>query len=227
LSNRPFLLIIVFLAVAIGVAWFASSVHPGGDPPPAEKEAEDEQQKADAEKAAHDKRQAQVDHSPQAFDKVKEGAVRATMEIEGRGTLVLEFYPKAAPKSVAHITDLIKQHFYDGIKVHRIVPSKPAVIQMGDPYSKGVDPGNFTAAHIGEHGSGKTVPLEVLLPHKKYSIGMARSQDLDSADSQFYINTDDNSGLDGEYCVFGQVIQGMDVLPSIKLGDKIKSLKLN
>lgn len=226
MSNRPLLIIIVIVLLAIGLAKFASSIHPGGDLPPADKQAEEDRQKFEDAKKEHDARHAKVDHSPDAFDKVKEGAVHITLEVEGRGKVMLELYPKAAPKTVAQITDLIKQKFYDGIKIHRIATS-PAVIQFGDPHSKEVEPEKFEAEKIGSGGSGHMIPLEVLLPHVKYSIGMARAEAVDSGDSQIYINTEANPFLDGDYCVFGRVTSGMEILPSIKLGDKIKSMVVN
>jgi cyclophilin family peptidyl-prolyl cis-trans isomerase len=160
-----------------------------------------------------------------AFDKVKEGAIRAELEIENRGKMVLELYPKAAPKTVEHVVSLIKQGFYDGIKFHRVEPG--FVVQGGDPQSKNLSPEEFSANQVGSHGSGKNVPLEATLPHLPNSVGLARAQDPNSGDSQFYINLKDNGdALDGGYCVFGMVVEGADIAPKIEVGDKIKSFKL-
>jgi len=159
-----------------------------------------------------------------AFDKYKEGAIQATLEIENRGTMKLELYPKAAPKTVAHFVELAKKGFYDGIKFHRIVPN--FVIQAGDPESKNVGPDEFDSRMVGTHGSGKMVPLEANLPHVKDSIGLARSQEEDSGDSQFYINLKDNADLDGKYCVFGRVIEGADIAAKVEKGDKITRLSV-
>lgn len=161
------------------------------------------------------------------FEQVKDGAVQVTMKVEGRGTVVMELYPKAAPQTVAHFTDLCKQNFYNGIKFHRLerAPAPQlSVLQVGDPESKNVSVEEFEAQGIGSHGSGKTVPLEAHLSHKKYSVGLARSQAPDSGDSQFYINLEDNSSIDGQYCVFGMVVQGQDVVDKIQKGDVIQSL---
>lgn len=184
----------------------------------APKEAEPPPNTAAQQAAAADPNRAK------AFDKFKEGAIQATLEIENRGTMKLELYPKAAPKTVEHFVELAKKGFYNGIKFHRIVPN--FVIQAGDPESKGVSPDDFDSHMIGTHGSGKMVPLEAKLPHVKDSIGLARAEDLDSGDSQFYINLADNAPLDGKYCVFGRVIEGADIAAKVEKGDKITRLSV-
>ena len=156
------------------------------------------------------------------FEAAKQGAVKATLEVEGKGTIVMELYPKAAPQTVAHFVELCKQHFYDGLKFHRVEPN--FVIQGGDPESKNTSVEEFESKGIGSHGSGKMVPLEAALPHKQYSVGLARSSDPNSGDSQFYINLNDNASLDGQYCVFGMVVQGQDVPAKVEKGDVIKSI---
>ena len=166
---------------------------------------------------------ATPDTTTMTFDQVKAGAVKATMEVQGRGKIVMELYPKAAPKTVAHFLDLCRKNFYAGIKFHRLEPG--FVVQGGDPESKDAGVDEFEAKGIGSHGSGTTtVPLEAHLLHKKYSIGQARSQALDSGDSQFYFNLNDNTALDGKYCVFGMVVEGQDVVDKIQKGDVITSL---
>ena len=162
------------------------------------------------------------DTSAMTFDQVKDGAVKVTMNVKGKGDIVMELYPKAAPKTVAHFVELVKQNFYSGIKFHRLEPG--FVIQGGDPESKDANVEEFEAKGIGTHGSGKMVPLEAHLLHKKYSVGLARSSALDSGDSQFYINLNDNASLDGQYCVFGMVTQGQDVVDKLEKGDVISTL---
>jgi len=213
---------VILIGVAIAISAIGSKVHRNqGDVPPAEQAQLD----AEKEQEAARKKMEDAKAAMMTFDQVKEGAIRATMEIENRGTVVMEFYPKAAPKTVEHVTDLIKSHFYDGLKFHRVEPD--FVIQGGDPLSKNLGVAEFDSKQIGSHGSGKNVPLEVHLPHKKYSIGLARSTAPDSGDSQFYINLKDNGPLDGNYCVFGMVIQGQDVPAKVQRGDVIKSITLN
>lgn len=169
-----------------------------------------------------------TDSTPMTFAQVKEGAVKVTMKVEGKGTVVMELYPKAAPKTVAHFIELCRSNFYAGIKFHRLErkpASKISVLQGGDPESKTANVDEFEAKGIGSHGSGTTtVPLEARLPHTKYSVGQARFQAPDSGDCQFYINLDDNTALDRQYCVFGMVVEGQDVVDKIEKGDVITSL---
>ena len=80
--------------------------------------------------------------------------------------------------------------------------------------------------NLGINGSGQPVPLEAKLPHKKYSLGLARSKDTASGDSQFYLNLKDNPDLDGKYCVFGRIKQGAEIADKIEIGDRIKRLSI-
>jgi cyclophilin family peptidyl-prolyl cis-trans isomerase len=231
---RPLIGIFLLVLVAIGLAIFSTHLHPGGDLPAAEMQAEQDQKDAEAKKAKVDARKAAVDHSAGAFDAVKAGATRATLTFVGKGPIQIELYPAAAPKTVEQISGLIKRGFYTGIKVHRLETGTTGpngepglkLFQFGDPESAKSEPADFTTNKIGSHGSGVMVPLEVKLPHVKYSIGLARSQSEDSGDCQMYINTDNNPGLDGDYCIFGRVVGGQDVLSTIKVGDVIKSFVL-
>jgi cyclophilin family peptidyl-prolyl cis-trans isomerase len=220
MRGGPALGFIALIAVAIGIAAFSSRVHPGGDLPPSEQPDPSTQNKPAPPPPA----KPGDPNRAKAFDAVKTGAIRATLEIADRGTIVMEFYPQAAPKTVAHITDLIKKKFYDGIKIHRVEPG--FVVQMGDPVTKNLSPDQFQASGAGSHGSGSTVPLEAKLPHLPYSVGLARSQSEDSGDSQFYFSLKDNASLDGRYCVFGMVTQGQDVVDKLQIGDVIKSFTL-
>ena len=229
---RTLLAILALVVVAIGLAAFASHMHPGGELPPAEQEDTTAQQQQQQQQKQQQQQAAKNDPDRlHKLDKYKAGAVHATMVIENRGTLELEIYPKAAPKTVAHFVDLCKQHFYDGVLFHRVHPG--FVAQAGDPKSKTVDGAKIADLDdnavssqygLGSGGSGHSVPLEANLPHLPNTIGLARSQDPNSGDSQFYINLADNASLDGQYCVFGQVVKGTDILPNIKQGDRIKSL---
>ena len=130
------------------------------------------------------------------------------------GNILLEFYPKDAPNTVQNFRELSRRGFYDGLIFHRIVPG--FVIQGGDPNTKD----NTNRSKWGTGGPGWNIKAE--FNKKKHSRGvlsMARSQDPDSAGSQFFIVLKDSSFLDGQYTVFGRVIRGMDVV------DKIASLK--
>lgn len=156
-----------------------------------------------------------------------------TMVIAKRGTIVIELYPNAAPKTVAHVVALVNKGFYDRQLFHRVI--KEFVAQTGDPKSKNVDGAKLRGLSdiqvsqkfaLGNGGSGKTVPLEPKLSHERGTVGLARSQDIDSGDSQFFFNLKTNHNLDSGYCVFGKVIKGLDVMDKIELGDRITSLRV-
>jgi cyclophilin family peptidyl-prolyl cis-trans isomerase len=130
------------------------------------------------------------------------------------GDIKLEFYPEHAPKTVENFRELANRGFYDGLIFHRIVPN--FVIQGGDPNTR--DLSNRT--RWGTGGPGWNIKAEFNKnKHSRGTLSMARSQDPDSAGSQFFIVLKDSNFLDGQYTVFGRVISGMDVV------DKIASLK--
>jgi cyclophilin family peptidyl-prolyl cis-trans isomerase len=129
-----------------------------------------------------------------------------------KGTLVIRLYPEVAPRTAARISELADSGFYDGIVFHRVVAD--FVVQAGDPTG------------TGEGGSGRTIPAEFShLHYIRGSVGMARDDDIHSNDSQFFICITDQPHLDGKYTLFGQVIQGEDVLDRIRQGDKILRLR--
>lgn len=154
------------------------------------------------------------------------------MTIARKGKVTLELFVKDAPKTVAHISGLIKKKFYDGIVFHRVVPG--FVVQAGDPKSiKWTDKevaskpdGQGGTVGLGDGGSGlKSLDLEVgAQTHEVGTLGMARSSAPDSGDSQWFINLAPNHGLDGGYCVFGKVTKGMDVVKKITRGDRITKM---
>ena len=127
------------------------------------------------------------------------------------GSIEVQLYPSAAPKTVANFVNLSQTGFYNNLVWHRIVAG--FVIQTGDPNSRGG--GNRSQWGLG--GSGKTVPLEICSTlHNDYGyLGMARSTDPNSGSSQFYINLANNTSLNGQYTVFGKVISGIDVALAI------------
>lgn len=141
-----------------------------------------------------------------------------------KGTVIMELFPQKAPKTVAHILDLVRKKFYNGIKVHRVEPN--FVVQLGDPETKGLSPSQFQAHAIGTHGSGTSVPLEANLPNDRGTVGLARTQDPNSGDSQFYFNLSNNNFLDGKYCVFGKVVSGMNVVDHLQPGDVLTSAEV-
>jgi peptidyl-prolyl cis-trans isomerase B (cyclophilin B) len=139
------------------------------------------------------------------------------MTIEGKGDLVIELDLKEAPKTSENFLNLVKEGFYDGIRFHRVVPR--FVIQAGDPKSKTLPMGH---PELGTGGSGKTIKFEPNnLKHKRGAIGMARAQDPDSASSQFYICLEDLPQLDGNYVIFGRVVEGIEIIDQVRVGDTI------
>src|SRR5215208_4232000 len=130
------------------------------------------------------------------------------------GDIEVELYSDSAPKTVENFKDLTKKGFYDGLIFHRIVPG--FVIQGGDPYTRNTT----NRSRWGTGGPGWNIKAEFNKnTHKRGVLSMARSQDPDSAGSQFFIVLKDSNFLDGQYTVFGRVISGMDVV------DKIASLR--
>jgi cyclophilin family peptidyl-prolyl cis-trans isomerase len=146
----------------------------------------------------------------------------AVVTMENGGEIALEFWPDVAPNHVKNFVDLARQGFYDGQRVHRVEPK--FVVQFGDPASKTKpmnDPG------MGSGGSGKTIKAEFnKKPFDRGVLGMARTNDPDSASSQVYLMLGDAHFLNGQYTAFGKVTKGMDVVDKIKVGARIKSIKV-
>lgn len=134
---------------------------------------------------------------------------RVQIEMEDGGIMVLELYPELAPETVTNFVVLADSGFYDGLKFHRIIEG--FMIQGGDPKGDGTG------------GSENTIPGEFAnngftqntLKHEAGVISMARSNDPNSASSQFFIVDGDASFLDGSYAAFGKLIEGMETLKFI------------
>ena len=119
------------------------------------------------------------------------------------GEIVVQFFPELAPKHVESFKKLVKEGFYDGTAFHRVIPG--FMIQGGDPNSK--DPDN-RAAH-GTGGPGYSIPAEFSdRKHTRGILSAARSQDPNSAGSQFFLCVADSPWLDNQYSIFGEVISG-------------------
>ena len=122
------------------------------------------------------------------------------------GRVVIELRPDLAPKTVARMKQLVRQHFFDGIVFHRVIEGFMA--QTGDPTGTGYG------------GSGQKLPAEFSSAHHvRGTVSMARAQDPNSADSQFFICFAPAPFLDGKYTIWGQVVSGMEFVDMIKKGD--------
>jgi peptidyl-prolyl cis-trans isomerase B (cyclophilin B) len=128
------------------------------------------------------------------------------------GDMTVELWPEVAPKTVENFKTLAQKGFYDGTAFHRIV--KGFMIQGGDPLTKDAK----MESRWGTGGPGHTVKAEFSdKPHQRGVLSMARSQDPDSAGSQFFICLGDAKFLDRNYTAFGKIVKGDDVLG--KIGD--------
>ena len=125
------------------------------------------------------------------------------------GKIEVQFFKDRAPGHVKNFKDLAKKGFYDGTIFHRVIPG--FMIQGGDPNTKSDDRSNH-----GMGGPGYSIKAEFNdTPHKRGILSMARSQDPNSAGSQFYIVVKDSAFLDRKYTAFGKVLSGMTVADQI------------
>ena len=122
-----------------------------------------------------------------------------------QGTVTVAMRPDLAPQHVTRIKELVRDGFYDGVVFHRVIDGFMA--QTGDPTGTGTG------------GSGKKLKAEFSRePHKRGTVSMARAQSPDSGDSQFFICFADSPWLNGQYTVWGNVVDGMDNIDKIKKG---------
>lgn len=127
------------------------------------------------------------------------------------GRVVITLRPDLAPQHVARIKELVRSGFYDGLTFHRVIPGFMA--QGGDPTG------------TGRGGSGFKLKAEFSSAHHlRGTVSMARAQDPDSADSQFFICFAPQPELDGKYTIWGQVISGMEYVDQIKKGEGANGL---
>ena len=143
-----------------------------------------------------------------------------------KGTFEIETYPNEAPKTVAHVVDLVKRGFYDGQRVHRALPA--FVVQWGDPRSR-------DTALSGEWGlgaaasSGSAIGAAEISRKRTHTIGavaMAHAGIPAQADSQVFVTLADRPDLNGKYAVFGRVVTGEDVPARLERGDLIRRMYL-
>jgi cyclophilin family peptidyl-prolyl cis-trans isomerase len=135
-----------------------------------------------------------------------------------RGTFEFETFPNEAPKTTAHVLALVRAHFYDGQRFHRVIPN--FVVQVGDPASRDL----ARRDEWGTGGSGKAVGVGEISKrrtHVRGAVALAHPGDARLGDSQFYVTLSPAPRLDGDDTVFGEVIAGLEVVASISAGDRI------
>jgi peptidylprolyl isomerase len=139
------------------------------------------------------------------------------MELKG-GTVTIQLLPDVAPKHVERMKELARAGKYDNVVFHRVIDGFMA--QTGD-VQHGCQAGDFSLQRAGTGGSDMAdVPAEFSkVPHARGSLGAARSANPNSANSQFFINFKDNDFLNGQYTVYGQVIDGMEHVDAIAKGE--------
>jgi peptidylprolyl isomerase len=146
--------------------------------------------------------------APGARAQTKEDAQNTVVLTTKDGPITIRLRPDLAPKHVAQIKTLVKKGFYNGVVFHRVIDGFMA--QTGDPTGTGMGGSDLP-----------DIPAEFTkTPFKRGTVGMARSQDPNSANSQFFICFGDASFLNGKYTVIGEVVSGMDVVDKIKKGDQ-------
>jgi len=137
--------------------------------------------------------------------KATEASDTLHIELKNGGLVVVAMRPDLAPNTVARIKELVRAGFYDGTPFHRVIDGFMA--QGGDPTGTGTG------------GSGKKLKAEFSKArHERGTVSMARAQDPDSADSQFFICFQPASWLDGQYTIWGEVVSGMEHVDAIKKG---------
>ena len=198
-SNAKLIPIVLVLLLGLGFFYVIQTTNQEQTEDIIETEVEEEIEVVEVEKQEDNKNQMQSNsmNNPKAIIETK------------YGNIVIELLPDVAPKHVENFIKLSKDGFYDGTTFHRVIPG--FMIQGGDPNSKDNDRSND-----GMGGPGYTINAEFSeISHKRGILSMARSNDPNSAGSQFFIVVKDSGQLDRQYTVFGRVIEGMDVADKI------------
>jgi peptidyl-prolyl cis-trans isomerase B (cyclophilin B) len=143
-----------------------------------------------------------------------------------KGTFAFETYPIEAPKTVAHIVDLVARGFYDGQRIHRAVPG--FVVQWGDPRSRDLERDAVWGLGA-EASSGRPIGASEITKKRTHTAGavaVAHPGLPALADSQIYVTLVDRPDLNGKYAVFGRVIEGADVPARLERGDLIRKMSV-
>jgi peptidyl-prolyl cis-trans isomerase B (cyclophilin B) len=151
--------------------------------------------------------QPEQEETKQPAQEIEDNPI-ATITMENNDTIKVELYPNIAPNTVNNFISLAESGFYDGLIFHRVIPG--FMIQGGDPEGRGTGGPGY-----GIKGEFESNGVENELNHERGVLSMARSQDPDSAGSQFFIMVAEATHLDGEYAAFGKVTEGMDAVDKI------------
>ncbi len=154
----------------------------------------------------------QVSNNP--YKDVEKNPV-VTLEIKDLGRIKMELYPQIAPETVENFISLVNNGVYDGLIFHRVIPGFMA--QGGDPDGNGTGGAGYNI--VGEFSANG---IANDLSHTRGIVSMARSNEANSASSQFFIVTTDSTYLDGQYAAFGKVIEGMDVVDKVVKSEVIR-----
>ena len=168
--------------------------------------------------AAPERAAAQTVPAPSTPSPTSPGAGPVIVVETVKGTFEFETYPNEAPKTVARIVELVNKRFYNGQRVHRVVPN--FVMQLGDPATRDMT----NEADWGRGGSGTPIGAAEITKsrtHVRGAVAMAHAGDATKADSQWYVTLSPQASLDGKYTVFGKVISGMDVVVKLQVTDRI------
>jgi cyclophilin family peptidyl-prolyl cis-trans isomerase len=168
--------------------------------------------------AAPERAVAQTVPAPSPPSPTSPGAGPVIVVETVKGTFEFETYPNEAPKTVARIVELVNKRFYNGQRVHRVVPN--FVMQLGDPATRDMT----NEADWGRGGSGTPIGAAEITKsrtHVRGAVAMAHAGDATKADSQWYVTLSPQASLDGKYTVFGKVISGMDVVAKLQVTDRI------
>ena len=182
---------VIFAALIIGLTFFAVS---------------DKDGTFTTSQKGNETTQKQSENTTEKEKKNMEDTVKVLVEMENGDDFTLELYPDYAPETVENFVNLVNEGFYDGVGFHRIVEGFMA--QGGDPEGTGMGGSDETIK--GEFSANGFT--QNTLSHTRGVISMARSQDYNSASSQFFICYDNASFLDGQYAAFGEVIDGMETV---------------
>lgn len=155
------------------------------------------------------------------FALYKEDPIKVIIDVEKYGKITLELYPDVAPITVKNFVNYVNEGFYDGLIFHRVIEG--FMIQGGDPTGTGY--GDSSLKTIKGEFSANGVKNN--LSFDRGVIGMARSNDYDSATSQFFICQEDSRFLNGEYAAFGKVIDGIEIVDAIATCDKTTKVDKN